>query len=192
MPLQEEFYQRGIEEFQWRQKVEIAICSLTNVSNLSSGVQIIRNDKGWRVNEKLLDYSWNITIYRSFLGALTMFALKFDQHTFRDIRNQTELVTGIIELNSQGEIASSYITSTEDISDTIAEVRSFNLFHGNMGITLDGTSYKVSIRSQNIESHISLNNPSSDEWLKVERQIYALGRKLALASGVPYYEDFFG
>lgn len=191
MPSQQEYYQVDLDRFLWRQKIESAICFLANTSDLMPGVMVVRNEKGWRDNERILEYSWHVTISRSFVGNLTLFALKFNENTFRDIRNKDELIVGILELDNKGQITSRYKDSSDDLSDPIADIRHFNLFDANNGITLDGTSYDISIRAYNIQSQISLNNPNSDSWKQIERHIYALGQKLVGKSGNHYYQEFF-
>ena len=167
----------------WKNKIEKTICAMLNLEDLSAGLQIIRNDRKWRENEKYIDYIWIVTINKCFTGSLSLFSIKFNSNTFREIENKQEIISGIVKLNSEFEVDISYQKTTIDLNfDLIRTLKSFDLFESHKGITLDGIDYDILIKSSNIETRINLNNPNSKSWLEFVEKINTIGSLIAIDS----------
>jgi hypothetical protein len=170
-----DIYYNSIEYFR---KLEKSLADNLGLSELRSGGQVIRNEKGWRENEKSIDYIWVVQISRSFVGWGGLFSIKFNENRFREHSNIGELVQGIFICNQKG-IEQVYSRSLQDHTKDIVGHFRFNLFEANNGITLDGVSYNVKVISPNVNTFIQLNNPNTEEWRKWEQEMWTLGKELA-------------
>lgn len=167
--------------FEYFQKLEISLATKLGLSELKSGIQVIRDNKGWRENEKSIKYIWIITIARSFVGWGGLFAIQFNENKFREHLNQEELLQGLF-ISTQDGVGQIYTEQSLDGTYDVRQLLRLNLFESNNGITLDGVSYKIRIIASNIDTFIQLNNPNSEEWKKWESEIWAMGKKLARKS----------
>ncbi|SFW90924.1 hypothetical protein [Chitinophaga sancti] len=159
-------------------QLEKSLARKLGIAAFQSGLQVLRNDRGWRENEISIDYIWMVTIDHSYSGEGGIFAIKYKESKFREKVNPGELVQGIF--TNKDEISQIY---TETGTTDLRGIFDFNLFEGSQGITLDGVSYTIRISGQNIDTFISLSNPNTDSWKKWEAEIWALGNRMALASG---------
>lgn len=170
------------EEFGYTQQLEKMLAAKLGLEELRSGGHTIRNEKGWRENEKMVDYTWLITIARSFIGWGGLFAVRFSESRFREHMNPAGLQLGLF-LISNGSIDKIYTETRADLTDTIAENFHFDLLDANKGITLDGVEYGIRINAPNIDTFIRVNNPEADKWKKWEAAVWDLGRELAGRAG---------
>lgn len=170
-------------------EIEKAIAESLGLSELKSGIQIIRNEKGWRENEIAIDYAWIVNIARSFVGWGSVFAIKFNEHTFREHKTPEQLIHGLILFYNK--IPQIFFVKSNDKSDKIRECFHFNLFEANDGIPLDGIAYEIRVISKNINTSISVNNPNTENWKNWERKIWELGQKLAADSNNPEMKVLF-
>jgi hypothetical protein len=156
-----------------------AIAKALKLDYLHPSWTIIRNERGWRDNEKKIEYYWSIYISRSFIGWLTVFTIKFDETTFRDIHNKSELLHGIISLKPDGEVDQLYYETFDgDTIDEFKEISTCDLFDANNTITL-------------VESNIHLSNPDSKKWRAALDKVWELGASLASRSGNSEWIEFF-
>ncbi|WP_343632700.1 hypothetical protein [Fluviicola sp.] len=166
----------------YSQEIEKAIANQLGLPELKSGGVTIRNEKGWRENEKVIDYVWIVQVSRSFVGFGGVFAIKFKQNEFRDYSNKEELIHGIFDLSEKG-LDHFYTESMTGTFDEKTNLFRLNLLAANEGITLDGVSYQIRIIAWNIDSFIRVSNPKTDDWKKWEAEIWEMGKQLAKKSG---------
>jgi hypothetical protein len=165
------------KSFEYFQMLEKSLATKLGLSELKSGIQIIRDINGWRENEKSIKYIWIVTIARSFVGWGGLFAIQFNENKFREHSNEKELVQGLfIDKNGVDKI---YTKKSLDETSDVPQLFRLNLFESNNGITLDGVGYKIRIIAPNIDTFIKVNNPNSEEWKRWESEIWAMGKKFA-------------
>jgi hypothetical protein len=164
--------------FEYFRKLEKSLAESLGFSELKSGVHVIRNDKGWRENEKSIDYIWVVQITRSFVGWGGLFSIKFNENKFREHTNKEELMQGVFICNQSG-IEQVHTKTLSDVKKDIIEHFQFNLFEANKGITLDGVSYMVRVIAPNVDSFIQLNNANTIQWRNWEQKIQKLAGELA-------------
>ena len=164
--------------FEYFQKLEKSLADNLGLSELKSGGQVIRNSKGWRENERSIEYIWVVQISRCFVGWGGLFSIKFNENKFREHINAEELVQGLFICNQNG-IDKFYSRNISDNTKDITSLFKFNLFTASNAITLDGVSYNLRIIAPNIDTFIHLNNPNNSEWKKWEQEIWTLGKELA-------------
>lgn len=169
------------ESFRYFEKLEKSLASKLGFVDLTSGIQVIRNENGWRENEKRIEYIWIVTIARSFVGWGGLFSIKLNKSQFREYENPEELLQGVFISNQNG-IDQIYINRTTDPALDISKIFNFDLFEANKGITLDGVSYEIRIIASNIDTFIQLHNPSTEAFNKWESEIWKLGKRLARES----------
>lgn len=169
------------DSFEDFQKIEKSLADHLGLPKLSSGVQVIRNSKGWRENEKSIEYVWIVNIARSFVGWGGLFSIKFNASKFREHINKEEVVQGIFTYNQNG-IDQFYCKTLSDNETDLISLFKFNLFSVNNRMTFGGTMYELRIIAPNIDAFIQLNNPNNSEWKKWEDEIWTLGRELATQS----------
>jgi hypothetical protein len=167
--------------FEYFKKLEKSLATKLGLSELKSGIQVIRDNQGWRENEKSIKYIWIVTIARSFVGWGGLFAIQFNENKFREHLNQEELLQGLF-ISTQDGVGQIYTEQSLDVTSDVSKLFRLNLFESNNGVTLDGVSYKIRIIAPNIDTFIQLNNPNSEEWKKWESEIWAMGKKLARKS----------
>jgi hypothetical protein len=160
------------------------------LSELKSGGQVIRNDKGWRENEKSIDYIWLVQISRSFAGWGGLFSIKFNENKFREHTNKEELTQGVFICNQSG-IEQVHTKTLSDVKKDIIEHFQFNLFEANKGITLEGVSYNVRVMAPNVDTFIQLNNPNTMDWSEWELKVQKLAVELANESDNQNLIDLF-
>lgn len=168
--------------YEFMQKIETQLASRFGMEDLHSGSHTIRNEKGWRENEKDIEYAWLVNIARSFVGWGTLFTIRLNEYKYREHSNPAELIQGLCIFNQAG-ISEIYYESVQDVTDQVAEAFTFNPFEANPGITLDGVSYNVRIRARNIDTFVQINNPQTAGWNKLEKLIWQKGKALAERSG---------
>jgi hypothetical protein len=164
------------EKIEYVKHVEKTLAAKLGLEELSTGCHVIRNERGWRENEKYIDYIWIVHVSRSFVGHSCLFSVKFGETHFRKYFNKAEFIEGffINVSNAKGHL----YTNTAD--DTVFDIKHFNkldLFDANRGIALDGVGYDIRIIAPNIDTRISVENPNSKEWIKWEKGIWKVGRK---------------
>lgn len=180
----------AIDDFQFYQNIEKSLANKLGLSEMNNGTQVIRNEKGWRENEKKIESIWIVFMSRSFIGWGGIFSIKFNENNFREYINSDELIQGVFTFDST-EIKDLYIETLQNTSDKIAEISNFNLFDAGKGITLDGVSYNFHIITNNINTIIKLNNPNTDEWKKWEEEIFNIGSELSFKSNVTELINLF-
>lgn len=176
--------------FEFFQKLEKSIATKLGLTELKSGIQIIRDNNGWRENEKSIRYIWIVTIARSFVGWGGLFTIQFNENKFRNHSNQQELLQGIFNSNNEG-VGQIYTDKSFEATYNVTQFFKLNLFEANNGISLDGVSYNVRIIAPNIDTFIQLNNPNTEEWKKWETEIWTMGKKLAKESNDKEMMDLF-
>jgi hypothetical protein len=164
--------------FEYFQKLEKSIAAYLGLPKLKSGGVTIRNEKGWRENEKSIEYIWIVEMARSFVGWGGLFTIKFSKNEFREHSNEEELIQGVF-ISNDNEAVNFYTESLLGTSPEIINLFNLNLFDANKGITLDGVSYKVRIIAPNINTFINVHNPNTDSWKKWEAEIWKIGNRLA-------------
>ncbi|MFK8058849.1 MAG: hypothetical protein AB8B78_02055 [Polaribacter sp.] len=165
------------------QDIEKKLSLKLGIPSLRGGKIIIRNKEKFRVNEKEIDYSWLINVSQSFLGWYWLFSLKFNETSFRENHNPEKLIQGIFMVDENGEIINLYREEkTNNIIDNIKELKLYDLFETNQGLTIDGVYYEYLIFNKNSEIKMSLNNPKSPNWKQWENNVLELGKKLSLNS----------
>lgn len=166
------------DSIEYFQQLERSLATKLGLTELKSGIQVIRDENGWRENEKSIEYIWVVKISRSFIGWGGVFAIKFNENTFREHLNKEELIHGVFISNDNG-IGSFYSEILPDTSHEIVRYFNFNLFDANKGIALDGVSYTVRIIASNINTFIQTNNPNTADWKKWETEIWTMGSRLS-------------
>ncbi|WP_130733878.1 hypothetical protein [Flavobacterium sp. J27] len=171
------------ENLQFRENLKRSLATKLNLTELYSGKQTIRNEKGWRDNEISIDYIWIVNISRSFVGWGGLVTIKFEESHFRKINNPEKLVQGIFLYDGKGEITAFYFEEqTKEFNDPIFNIQNLELFTANKGITLDGVFYEYEIIATNIHTCITVNNPNNNNWKFWENEIWKLGNRLSQES----------
>ncbi|WP_341904199.1 hypothetical protein [Fluviicola taffensis] len=168
-------YLNSLEHFR---KIEGSIANYIGIQDLRSGNVTIRNEKGWRENEKSIEYIWIVKIARSFVGWGGIFAIKFAESEFRGYSNKEELIHGIF-ISSENGAEQLYIENLIDMSQEKVSCFKLNLFDANKGVSLDGIAYDLRIIARNVDTFIQTNNPNTNDWKKWEAEIWEMGRQLA-------------
>ncbi len=173
-----------LDAFQFMQAAEAAIVRQFGLSSLHSGGHVVRNEKGWRDNEKRIDYAWIVHIARSFVGWGGLFAIQFKEYPFRDQVNPAELIHGIF-LSGYTAVTDIHLEQPSSIPDKIATLPGFALFDAGTDLFLDGISYSFHTIAHNITTTIELNNPHSAAWQPWVDEVWDLGKQLADKAGNP-------
>lgn len=167
--------------FEFFQKLEKSLATKLGLTVLKRGIQIIRDNKGWRENEKSIKHIWIVTISRSFVGFGGLFAVEFNENKFRDYSNPKEFVQGIFISDNDG-VGQIYTTQSLEATYSVSQFFKLNLFEANNGINLGGVGYRIRIIAPNIDTFILVDNPNTEEWKKWETEIWEMGKKLARES----------
>ncbi|MBO9567158.1 MAG: hypothetical protein J7621_30575 [Niastella sp.] len=170
------------EAFAYKQKIKNAIAMKLGLSSLHAGGHVIRNEKGWRENEKTVRYIWIVDVSRSFVGFGGIFAVQFEESQFRGQQNPAELVQGIFLTDDTG-IATIHIEWPSPIPDKIRAFPSLDVFDSGTWLALDGVNYIIHIIAHSVDSIICVNNPSSPSWQAWETAVWETGKYLAERSG---------
>lgn len=181
---------RALDDFQLYQNIEKSLAHKLGIPEISNGIQIIRNEKGWRENEKNIESIWIVLISRSFIGWGGIFSIKFNENNFREYLNPDELLQGIFLYDNTG-IKDLYTEILPNTQDKIVEIANFSLFDAGKGIPLGGISYNFHIITKNINASIKLNNPNVDDWKKWEEEIFDIGSKLSIKSNITELINLF-
>ncbi|WP_196889803.1 hypothetical protein [Aureivirga sp. CE67] len=172
-------------------KVITSLCSKLDIPDLRAGHLTIRNEKNWRTNEMYIDYSWLVKITLS-LNECWIFSVKFNKTEFREFQNPEKLIQGLFTIDKQGEIDEFYkITKTDNFEDKVRNLKYYDLFDANPGITLDGVAYEYFVFARNTELRFSLNNPNSESWKIWEKEIWTIGGELAKKSEIECFKKMF-
>ncbi|HLP14102.1 MAG TPA: hypothetical protein VK177_19375 [Flavobacteriales bacterium] len=173
------------------QAIENVIRGILKVDGFGYGGKVIRDDRGFRENEKFMEYFHQVNITMN-AGSVTLFSAKFKESKFRTTLNLEELLTGIIALNTQNNLPLKHVeSSSTDFNDPIREIPKFDLFEKDDSITLDGIHYELLIYASGAKTFIDFGNPHGPAWSDVEKRIWTLGRKLAVNSNIDFFKAFF-
>jgi hypothetical protein len=180
----EEIKEYELNKFRLHQKIEEALSLKLGIHSLRAVNTTIRDERGWRVNEKQIDYCWLISVAASFVGWCWLFSIKFNPSHFRGISNKEELIQGIFTIDQNGAIGQYYEEHRHlTFRDQVRELTSFDLFDANRGITLDGVEYEYLVFAPNAQIRMTMNNPSSTNWKIWEQTVWQLGTELSEKAG---------
>ena len=169
-----------LNTFRCNQAMKNSLAHRFGLDGLYSGKHTIRNEKGWRDNELVVDYIWIAKISRSFVGFGGLMTIKFNANEFRGIKNPEKLIQGIFLYDSKGKVREfCFEEQIEEIHDPVYKVNKLELFTANRGITVDGVSYEYNVIANNMETQITVNNPKSEHWKNWENEIWDMGNRLA-------------
>jgi hypothetical protein len=174
--------QQDNTSIEYFQKLEKWLADILGLSDLRSGEQVLRNERGWRVNEKHIDYIWIVQITRSFIGWGGIFSIKFAENKFGEHLNKEELKQGLF-LSDQNGVQKVYTRTSPDTTKDIIDHFRFDLFEPDKGFNIDGVIYNIRISVANVNSFIRVNNPNTGAWGNWERKLLGLGKELAKESG---------
>lgn len=174
------------------QKVISNLSSELGIPDVRAGNVTIRDERGWRVNEKEIAYCWMINIAKSFGCWCWIFSIKFNASNFRGIENPEQLIQGIFTIGKEGQIEIFHSDNkVSNFEDGIRSIPSYDMFDANMDVSLDGVGYEYLVFAPNTEMRISLNNPNSENWRTWENEVSRIGRDLAEKSGVTELKEIF-
>jgi hypothetical protein len=171
----------GEEYFRY---VEESLVAKLGLDGLSVGGHVLRNEKGWRENEKQVDYIWMVYISRFFVGKGCIFSLKFAETQFREHFNKAGFAEGMFFSAPDGK-AHLYTDFSDETAFDIQYFNKLDLFDANKGITLDGVSYHIRIIAPNIDTFIHVGNPNSKDWKEWESGVWKMGRSFGEQAGHP-------
>lgn len=158
---------------------EKAIAKDFGMVNLGANRHVIRDEKGWRTNERIIRHSWIVLVARSFVGWGGIFRIQYEASAFREIYNPEEVVTGIFIEGKDATINNlNYQRLEPDYPNPFNQLK-FELLNASENLTLDGVTYEMLINGKNIRSTIALNNPDSEHWETWEASILEYGYQLA-------------
>lgn len=173
-----------IHDIQWRENMEKAIAQRLNLASLASGTQIIRNEKGWRTNEKSVEYAWFSYINhqpKSYYAGL--FSIKLKPSDFRGIINQEELVQGIFTFDANGNIIHFHFeTNKNDFYDPIRASTCFDLFAHDIDNKSDYVVLNFNINTLGTHSAITTNGSGSFFANNFREEIFKMGKQFAANS----------
>jgi hypothetical protein len=182
-----------IQELTYRESIEKLVLEKLGLSELKTGTQIIRDEKGWRQDEKLIEYIWIVLMSRSFVGWGGLIAIKFKANNFRGKHHPDELLRAIFSIGTDNGIKEFYEERTSGTGpDSVMDNFHLDLFNANKGITLDGVSYTIHTISDNIDTVITVNNPNTSNWKNWESEIWRIGKSLAFNSQSKELTELFG
>ncbi|BDD12756.1 hypothetical protein FUAX_51880 (plasmid) [Fulvitalea axinellae] len=162
------------------QKIIENLCSKLEIPDLKAGNLTIRDELGWRINEKRIGYSWLVNISNSFTDSCWLFSIQFNKSAFRKIQNPEQLIQGIFTVDGKGDIIKFHMMKKiDDMEDKVKSLTSYDMFDANLSVTLNGIIYKYLIFAPNTEIRMTLNNPHSKNWRIWENEIQAIGKKLS-------------
>ena len=64
------------QSYESTRRIEISLATKLGLSNLKAGNIVIRDERGWRQNEKYIDHVWIVYIDRSFVGWCGIFPVR--------------------------------------------------------------------------------------------------------------------
>ena len=85
-------------------QIEKELANRFQLEDLKSGYHVIRNDKGWRENEIIIQYIWLVTFDRSFSGKGGILNIKYEPSEFREINNKEKLTKLIFTIDEKGKL----------------------------------------------------------------------------------------
>jgi hypothetical protein len=183
----------SIQELTFRENIEKMLREKLGLPELRTGTQVIRNEKGWRQDEKSIEYIWIVIMNRSFVGSGGLIAIKFTENNFRGQHHPNELLRAIFSVGPDNGIKEFYEERTSDTgSDSVMDNFHLDLFNANKGITLDGVSYTIHTISDNIDTIITVDNPNTSHWKNWETEIWRIGKSLAFNSQSKELTELFG
>lgn len=181
-----------IDKQKYQQIVISSLSKKNGFSDLRTGKKVIRDNNNNRINEKDIEYSWIVSVARSFIGWCWIFSIKLKKNKFRNINNSEELIQGIFTLNKNGTIDKFYSENRpEEFKDNIKNYTEYDMFEANLGIALDGVSYEYLIFAPNTEIKISLSSPNSKKWKKWEKELWSVGEYLVEKSKIEELKNIF-
>ena len=176
--------------FNYFTTVEESLAASMGLSDLTAGRQIIRNEKGWRENEKNIAYVWIVAISKSFAGDCYIFSIKFIASKFRDVNNPEEIIQGIFTFQDS-HISNLYYETVKADENDIINTFNFNLSDANKGITIDGVNYAIRVIALNTDTFVIVHNPNTTQWQQWEKSIWQFARKLAKSANNNEFSDLF-
>ncbi|WP_116789854.1 hypothetical protein [Flavobacterium psychrotrophum] len=182
----------ALETHLYQLQREATIAEKLGLPKLDSGVLTLRDARGFRENEKFMEYFWVIDISVSFTGWFTIFGLKFKQHAFRKYTNAEELITGLYYSMGSNEGFHTETLVGDKIKDTISEHHNFNLTDpGNQHTAIAEVSYNLHICNPHLNTFISTRNPQSEDWKNWEDIVWKLASKLSADAGDNFFKETF-
>ncbi len=178
-----ERHESEIGALMYNQAIESSLANILGFTDLTTGRQIIRDHRGWRANEKEIDYIWITQISRSFVGSIGLITVKFNPNKFRELDNPEGILRCLFTWDSKGLITNFH--KEEELyvySDPIREMTELDLYDANKGMTF-GVEYRFKIISKGITTIINLNNPNSETWKKWVQNIWEICKKMSKNSG---------
>lgn len=170
-----------------------ALRTQLELPSLQAHMMTLRDERGWRVNERMIEYTWVVGIHHAFGGTVWLFSVKFAATPFQEINNPEQLLQGLMKINEVGQVISFYTHQDLDqFDDPIRRLKIDDLFEASRGITLDGVHYNYAIFAPSTSIEISINNPNSKHWKIWEEEVWNLGKKLADAAAIMDFQSFFG
>lgn len=160
------------EEIGFYKKLEDSLANEFGLTDLSSGNIVIRDKKGWRENEKSIDYIWVIVFHHAFGKDGGIINIKYNESKFREITNPEELLEGVFLIQEDGNIKNVYIKKAKEDQDFLDEFKSLDYKEANKGITIDGISYRIHLLFPNTDVVIKVNNPNHQTWKKWEEKVW--------------------
>ncbi|MEN2402243.1 hypothetical protein GKZ90_0020810 [Flavobacterium sp. MC2016-06] len=182
--------QMELEEFRYNQDIKKSLAAKLGLPELNNGLNIIRNEKGLRENEKKIEYIWIAFVARSFVGWGGIFSIKFEGNNFREYLNPDELMQGVFTHDNKG-LKDLYTETVQNKSDKIVEMSKFDLFTAVQGNTGHGIHYDFHVITNNINTRIKLENPNTEEWKEWEKEIFNIGSRLSFSANIPELINVF-
>ncbi|MEJ1240266.1 hypothetical protein WBG78_19145 [Chryseolinea sp. T2] len=171
-----------IQELTSAIRVEQTLIEKLGLSQLKVGIQIIRDERGWRQDERLIEYIWVVHMSRSFVGWGGIIGVKFGVNDFRGKHHNAELLHGVFNIGI-GNVVELYSERLKHFeADPVFTRFPKDLFHANEGLALDGTSYAIHIMAPNTDVFVSVNSPIIDEWKEWTQEVWSLGSELSVRS----------
>lgn len=172
------------EEIKLYQRLEDSLAQNIGLPKLNCGNVVIRNEKGWRENEKLIEYIWVVAFHHAVGRSGGIINVKYNDSKFRDKSNPEELLEAIFLMKSDGRIKNLYIEKTEEKEreEVFDEFKNLNLMEANKGITIDGIHYWIHLIFPNTDIVIKAGNPNHQTWKIWEEKLWNKWNTLSINS----------
>lgn len=150
-----------------------------------AGITIIRDDRGFRINEKDIEYFWILSYnHLNGLDNYGLFTIKFKESNFREFKNPKEMIPGIFNLDNDKIDIIHFESSTLNFDDQIAtKFNELDFFYSENMIENEIPSIiKFLIESKNISANIESQYIKNKKWTDWNDEIIKVSKSISKKS----------
>ncbi len=150
-----------------------------------AGTTIIRDDNGFRINQKEIEYFWILTFnHLNGFDNYGLFTIKIDESNFREFENSKEIITGIFSLNNNKIDLLYFESDILNFEDKIADkFNDLDLFYKRDLIENEVPSIiELIIESKNISAKIDCQYIENQKWAEWNNAIIQFSKLICQKS----------